>query len=211
MAASVHRRLGECHRQAGKSCSVFRVVREVSCVQRCAREICLRCGVCLESVSCVSRRCPSFFFMFFIVSCFARFLHVSHFLLFFCLIVFRCHALSRGSFGFVFHSPNLLISHLACLTGSCKLPKCRSQFRTEPGSVSVGATNPHRKEMSHTEQVCRQVLHAGPGASLAAVSSSAVILRLASPCGQSDSATTPQRALLFVQSGFAAASQSASP
>ena len=60
-------RLGECSRQAGKSCFVFRVhvVRDVSCGRGCAREIGLRCLLLLLRPRCsaalVSR---SFFFHF---------------------------------------------------------------------------------------------------------------------------------------------------
>ena len=37
-----HRRLGECYGQSGKSCSVFRVVCDLSCVRSCRRERGLR-------------------------------------------------------------------------------------------------------------------------------------------------------------------------
>ena len=50
-----HGRLGECHRQTGTSCSVFRVrvhvVRGASCVRSCGREICFRCRcVCVQDL-----------------------------------------------------------------------------------------------------------------------------------------------------------------
>ena len=41
----------EVHRQTKKSCSVFRVVRDVSCVRSCERAICLE--------GCVEYLCPS--------------------------------------------------------------------------------------------------------------------------------------------------------
>ena len=54
------RRLRESFRQTGKLCSVSRVARDMSSVRSCAREMCLRCTVCLKSVSCADCCCSCY-------------------------------------------------------------------------------------------------------------------------------------------------------
>ena len=82
------RRLRERNRQAGKSCCVLRVVRDVSCVRSSAREVCLpywevfgiRVLLLLRAVAPgVSRRCPVHFSSFFIFHFSFAFLFISTF------------------------------------------------------------------------------------------------------------------------------------
>ena len=104
------------------------------------------CFCCCCSCAPLPRWCPVdpvMFFMFFccsscffvpFFSCFSFIFNVSQW--------FHCYALSCGSFGFGLHSPNILISHLAGLSGMYS-----SIFR-----MKVSLTRSHQR--SHGKPQC---------------------------------------------------------
>ena len=119
------RRSGESYRQAGKSCSVFRVVSCEAVGAKCASGVgCVPDPCPPAAASCCCSCCPAavpfmflhvlFIFSFFI---FHVFFHVFPSFIFHVFHFSAAHALSSCSLGFELHHPNLRISRLAGLIG----------------------------------------------------------------------------------------------